>query len=160
MIPLPLAHFFTRSLYAVLKESCPRRGRYPERTVSLSHTAQRDLQLWSTMLAGDGRLIAGGELSWCLHIEAAEVGYGGTLGRNMSAGSAAEVSVHGICSRFLLLKSITIRELMALRLSLQDELVHSRISEDDSLLLLPVDNMAFFNIVSNMVSSNSELMME
>lgn len=160
LVPLPLARFFTRSLYDALKKDAPRRGRYPERTVKLSHVALRDLRSWSTMLAGDGRLIYGGKPSWCLHTDAADVGYGGTLGRDMTAGSEGEISVQGIWSPFLRLKSITLRELVAVRLTLENTLVQSHVSKDDSLLLLHVDNMSVFYIISNMVSANKELMAE
>lgn len=160
LVPLPLARFFTRSLYDALKKSAPRRGRYPQQTVKISHAAVRDLQSWSTMLSGDGRLIAGGEPSWCLHTDAADVGYGGTLGRDMEAGSAGELSVQGIWSPFLRLKSITRRELTAVRFSLEDALVQAKITGDNSILLLHVDNMAVCHIISNMVSASQELMKE
>jgi len=83
-----------------------------------------------------------------------------TIGRDISAGSPEEVSVHGIWSPFLRLKSITYRDLVAVRLSLEDALVQSRISGDNSLLLLHVDNMTVFHIVSSTVPSKPELMTE
>ena len=160
LVPLPLARFFTRSLYDSLKKEAPRRGLYPERTVKLSHAGLRDLQSWSTMLAGDGRLIGGGEPSWCLHTDAADLGYGATLGHDMRPGSQGEITVQGIWSPFLRLKSITLRELTAVRLALEDALVQAQVSGDKSMILLHVDNMAVFHIIRNMVSAKPELMQE
>ena len=120
----------------------------------------RDLQSWATMLAGDGRLIGGGTPSWCLHTDAADVGYGATLGRDMEAWSPGELEVQGIWLPFLRLKSITLRELVAVRMALEDSLVQARLQGDRSMLLLHVDNMAVFHIISNMVSAKPELMEE
>ena len=153
-IPFPLARFFTRSLYDTVKADAPRRGRVPELCVKLSHATLRELQSWSTMLAGDGRLIGGGKLAWCLRTDAADVGFGATLGRNVTAGYAGEIKVQGMWSPFLRLKSITLRVLIAVRFALEDALVQATASGDNSLLLIHIDNMAVFHIISNMVSSN------
>lgn len=101
IVPFPLSRFFTRSLYIALKNYAPPRGRYQKRAVRLSHTALWDLQSWVTILAGDGRLTDAGRPSWWLHTDAADIGYGGTLGRNRAPGFAEEVSVQGIWSPFL-----------------------------------------------------------
>lgn len=160
LVPLPLARFFTRSLYDALKDGAPRRDRHPERTVKLSHAGLRNLQSWAKMLAGDGRLIGGGKPSWCLHTDAADVGYGATLGQDMRAGSQGEVEVQGIWSPFLRLRSITLRELVAVRMALEDSVVQSRLTGDHSIVLLHVDNMAVVHIISNIVSAKTELMVE
>ena len=160
LIPFLLARFFTRSLYDAVKADAPRRGRVPKLCVRLSHAALRDSQSWSTMLAGEGRLIGGGKPAWFLRTDAADVRFGATLGRNMTAGSAGDITVQGIWSPFLRLKSITLRELIALMFALEDALVQATVSGDTSLLLIHIDNMAVFHIISNMVSSNQELMTE
>ena len=129
LVPLPLAQFVTQSLYDFLKKEATRRGRYPERTVKLSHAGLRDLQSWSTMLAGDGLLIVGGEPSWCLHTDAADLGYGATIRHDMRPGSPGEITVQVIWSPFLRLNSITLHELTAVRLALKDALVQAQVQE-------------------------------
>lgn len=160
LVPLPLARFFTRGIYDDLKHTNARRGQYPEQKIRLSNAGRRDLQAWRTMLAGDGRLICGGEESWNLHTDAADVGFGGTLGRDMRPGSPGVVEVQSIWSPFLRLKSITHRELVAVRRSLENAFIRAQLHGYHGSLLLHVDNMAVFYIVNNMVSSNPALMSE
>lgn len=160
LVPIPLARFFTRGLYDDLKCTQVRRGRYPNQSIRLSNAGRRDLEAWSTMLAGDGRLICAGEPSWNLHTDAADVGYGGTLGTDLEPGSPGDVHVQAVWSPFLRLKSITMRELVAVRKTLQHDLIQARLSGRKDTVLLHVDNMAVFYIVNNMVSSSPVLMSE
>lgn len=160
LVPIPLARFFTRGIYDDLKKSQPRRGRYPEQNVRLSNAGIRDLKAWRDMLQGDGRLIYGGAEAWNLHTDAADVGYGGTLGTDLRPGTPGEIEVQAVWSPFLRLKSITHRELVAVRLSLESDLVQARLQEYHGTIRLQVDNMAVFYIVNNMVSANPALMSE
>lgn len=160
LIPLPLACFFTRSLYDAIKTTTSHQGRYPERTVRLHHAALRDLQSWATILSGDGRIIGGGQPSWCFHTDAANVGYGGTFGQNMNTTSTGKLSVQGTWLPFLRLKWITYRELVAVQKTLECDLIQARHLNDDSIVMLHVDNIGVFHILSNIVSANPALVSE
>lgn len=109
---------------------------------------------------GDGRLIYGNSTpSWNLRTDASDVGYGATLGRNLLAGSPGEQQVQAIWSPFLRLKSITARELTAVRRSLQDLRPALSLSEARTVLL-HTDNQAVAYILGNMVSASPDLMVE
>lgn len=133
LLPIPLARFFTRGLYDDLRNTRRRLGRYREQNIRLVNAGPRHLQAWKTMLVTDGRLIYGGKESWSLHTDAADVGFGGTLGTDMTAGAPGEIGVQATWSSFLRLRSITHRDLVAVRIRLH------------------VDNMAFYYIVNNMI---------
>lgn len=60
----------------------------------------------------------------------------------------------------LLLKLITLREVVAVCMALQDAMVQYHTQTKKNILLLHLDNMAVFHIVSNMVSAFPELVSE
>lgn len=107
-----------------------------------------------------GRASNGGEESWNLHTDAEDVVYGATLGTDMCAGAAGESEVQQIWSPLQRLTSITHCEIVAVLLSLEQELISARLEGYHGRLLLHIDNMAAFYILNNMVSSSPSLMVE
>ena len=158
LLPVPLARFYTRSLYNCLK------GEVIQGCVRLDRTALWDLKTWRMLTAGDGRLMYAGQASWCMHTDAADMGYGATLGTDLTAGSPGELEAQEIWSPFRRLQSITCRELVAVRLALEQQGFQQRLLDRNphtrQTVLVHIDNMAVVRILENMVSASPELMIE
>lgn len=159
LTPLPLARFYSRSLYDCLKGTM-RGGK-----VRLSRAALLDLKTWRTLSAGDGRLMySRRDYSWTVHTDAADVGWGATIGTNTMAGSPGQLEVQRLWSPFTRLASINLRELQAIRLTLEQKAVrlvlHAPTRQETMNILLHVDNMGIVQIVNNMVTASPKLMKE
>lgn len=172
LVPIPLARFYCRSLYDDVSKTTrnakahkAQDSRWKKKT-RLSPESLQDLKTWSTLTAGDGRLMYESEAGWCLHTDAADVGYGATLGTDLMAGSRGPLEAQAIWSPFRRLQSITVRELVAVRKALetshfQAQLQSGRPDKSTCLkILVHIDNLAVVRILTNMVSASSELMME
>jgi hypothetical protein len=95
-----------------------------------------------------------------MHSDAADVGYGGTLGFNQEAGSPGLWAGRGMWEARDRAESITLRELRAVRLLLQRHFADYVRREETRKLLLHEDNQAVVYILNAMVSSSTRMMQE
>lgn len=169
LVPVPLARFYCRSLYDDLSSTVSSqgpRGRRRSGKTRLSQVSLQDLKTWATLTAGDGRLLYAEEASWCLHTDAADVGFGATLGRDMTPGSPGLHEAQALWSPFRRLQSITTRELVAVRKALETKAFTAQLQSPlptrtcQLQLLIHIDNLAVVRILSNMVSASPVLMQE
>lgn len=96
----------------------------------------------------------------CMHADAADLGYGGTLGLNMDAGSPGLWEGQGFWTAEDRASSITVRELRAVRL-----LLHRHFSDFVSDLrirriLVREDNQAVVAVLNAMVAASPAMMSE
>ena len=116
MLAVPLARFYTRSLYDCLTYA--RRERDGKRArVRLSKAARRDLMFWRK-LGPEGRCMREPDAEVCTHSDAADLGWGGTVSRDMRPGENG-VPMQGIWTVGERAMTIAWRELRALRLVLE-----------------------------------------
>ena len=89
-----------------------------EGLVRLSHKSMRDVRFWRTLTRGTGRDLRPSPPDLTMHSDAANFGYGGTLGKDTKAGSPGLWVGQGFWTAEERSKSITLRELRAVRLLL------------------------------------------
>jgi hypothetical protein len=87
--------------------------------VRLSGQSVRDLAYWRSLTRGEGRDLHPPPAHLTMHSDAADVGYGGTLGLESEAGSPGLWEGHGLWATAERAEPITLRELRAVRLLLQ-----------------------------------------
>lgn len=113
------------------------------------------------MVAGSGRLIYEPSFVFAVHTDAADVGFGGTTGRNLQAGSEGELEVQNIWPPFSRPGRINLRELKAVRLTLESEPVQPILKAPGEkkieTLLLHVENLPIVHMLNNMVSASPAL---
>ena len=115
-LAVPLARFYSRSLYKCLWQRRPElrdRGRV---RVRLSKAGRHDLKFWRS-LGPEGRCMQRADTVFCVHSDAADIGWGGTVGRDTAPGSAGR-EMQGLWTAEERSKTIAWRELKALRLVL------------------------------------------
>ncbi|PXF49274.1 hypothetical protein BWQ96_00848 [Gracilariopsis chorda] len=95
-----------------------------------------------------------------MHSDAADVSYGGTLGTNMAHGSPGSWVAQGLWSAADCAKSITLRELRAVRLLLARSFAAYVSDRRIRRLLLHEDNQAGVYILNSMVSASPAMMAE
>ena len=95
-----------------------------------------------------------------MHSDASRVGYGGTLGFKLGAGSPGEWSSQGFWTSDDHRSSITLLELRAVRLLLGRAFAHYVRQVKTRRLLLHEDNQAVVAIVNAMVSASKPMMSE
>lgn len=187
-LAVPLARFYTRSLYfdmtlvekqerrardwlfpgddaAAHLESLargPRQGRAQSGTarVRLSRQALRDLRHWRVLSRGEGRELQPSRPAIVMHSDAADVGYGGTLGFDEVAGSPGLWEGQGIWAPTDRAESITLRELRAVRLLLSRHFAAYVTRPGVQKLLLHEDNQAVVYVLNAMVSASPAMMVE
>ena len=171
-LAVPLARFYTRSLYTALTHSRRERGRSQDRTrerVRLNSTCAKDLRYWRR-LGPEGRCMREMAPDACVHSDAADLGWGGTFGQDLRPGSMGE-PVQGWWNVVEKNTTIAFRELRALRLVLQgfcgserrDKQPHPAPFAEPRRhrrVLCWVDNAAVVYIVRAMVTASTELMPE
>ena len=171
-LAVPLARFHTRSLYDVLAQSRYERDLGRAR-VRLNRTARKDLNFWRH-LGPEGRCMRERTPDACTHSDAADIGWGGTFGRNMIPGSDGK-GVQGLWNVEETNKTIAYRELRALRLVLE-QFCHTDCAASTGAgparqalgkaqgapqrILCWVDNAAVVYIVRAMVTASKEIMPE
>jgi hypothetical protein len=128
--------------------------------VRLSRKSLRDLAYWRTLVRGEGRDLWRVEPDLVMHSDAADVGYGGTLGFNKEAGYPGLWAGRGMWEARDRVESITLRELRAVRLLLQRHFADYVRREETRKLLLHEDNQAVVYILKAMVSSSTRMMQE
>lgn len=172
-LALPLARFYTRSLYFDM--SCAEReerGQSPQRAssartpvdprlkVRLSRQSIRDLRYWRSLRRGEGRYLHRPEPHATLHSDAADVGYGGTLGFDQAAGSPGLWEGRGFWTAEDRVESITLLELRAVRLLLQRDFADYVSQPKVRRVLLHEDNQAVVYVLNAMVSASRPMMAE
>jgi hypothetical protein len=128
--------------------------------VRLSRQSLRDLSYWRTLTRGEGRDLWRVEPDAVMHSDAADVGYGGTLGFDRTAGSQGLWAGRGMWEARDRAESITLRELRAVRLLLQRHFADYVRSPSTRKILLHEDNQAVVYILNAMVSSSTRMMQE
>ena len=163
-LAVPLARFYSRSLYKCLWQRSPElRGKGRTR-VRLTKAGRRDLKFWRG-LGPEGRCMQTADTILCVHSDAADVGWGGTIGKDMAPGSAGS-EMQGLWNAEERAKTIAWRELKALRLVLQSlpatqaVLASTRGPSERTGVRCWVDNRAVVHIVRAMVTASDELMPE
>jgi hypothetical protein len=193
-LAMPYARFYTRSLYwdlanaqqptgskAKLFEGCVASGEGPrkERTLpraarggdrcKLSHQGIRDIQSWRALTSTEreGRPLRPAAPELMMHTDAADLGYGGTLGKCGAAGQCGEWEAQGVWGWHERAESISYRELKAIRLLLtRAENSGSRsfgarlLDAGIRNLQLQCDNMAAVHVTNAMVSASRPMMRE
>jgi hypothetical protein len=152
-LAMPLARFYTRSLYDSLK-SAKKRSR-------LTHQGIKDLQHWKNLLKDPShRLMQTPRPTMAMHSDAStEVGQGGTLGSNLQAGSQGQWEARGLWDPIYRTKHITHLELKAVTDNLHAFTKQLQNQEVRNLLLWE-DNQAVVHILNSMVSKSPALMTE
>lgn len=199
-LALPLARFYTRSLYwdasiagrraaardgatepakserAARSEATSARGgarsmgrmaRSGKRVVPpefdkvrLSRQSIRDLRYWRSLARGEGRDLIRLEADRTMHSDAADVGYGGTLGLDTGAGQPGLWEGRGLWEARDRMEGITLRELKAVRLLLQRHFAEYVQDPSVQRLLLHEDNQAVVYVLNSMVSASRPMMAE
>jgi hypothetical protein len=95
-----------------------------------------------------------------MHSDAADVGYGGTLGLESEAGSPGLCEGHGLWATAERAEPITLLEMKAVRLLLQKHFASSLARAETMRILLHEDNHAVKHILNAMVSASRQMMAE
>lgn len=156
-LAVPLARFYSRSLYRCLCSGRRERGGQRAR-VRLSKAGRADLKFWRH-LGPEGRCMQREPAELCIHSDAADIGWGGTVGRELAAGSPGR-EIQGLWSAPERDKTIAWRELKALRLVLASLPAVETSSRRRRGVRCWVDNQAVVFIVRHMVTASDELMPE
>lgn len=175
-LALPLARFYTRSLYFDMAGArMEERGQSPQRgpsvarisraedspsRVRLSRQSLRDLRFWRQLTRGEGRELRPCPPDLALHSDAADVGWGGTLGPDLRAGSRGLWEAQGFWSAADRVESITLRELRAVRLLLHQSFSAFVSSPQTQRLLVHEDNQSVVYVLNAMVSASKAMMAE
>lgn len=161
-LAMPLARFYSREFFNAVEDySCARQmpaARGGERT-RISNRALKDLRQWRR-LGQQGRKFREEEPEAALHTDAAELGYGGTLGRRLEAGADGAIDESGTWTAEERRESITLRELKAVTRVLGGGLGVAVQRWNVKRLKLWVDNLGVKFIVQKMCSSSPEIMRE
>ena len=137
------------------------RVRDPQRIkVRLCRQSPRDIRYWRSLSRGEGRDLIRLEPHVAMHSDAADVGYGGTLGLDVGQGLPGLWEGRSFWSADDRAHSITLRELKAVR-----QLLHRHFASYISdprvrRLLLHEDNQAVVYILNAMVSASRDMMVE
>ena len=119
-LAVPLARFYSRSLYNCLTYA--KREREGDRArVRLSKMGRKDLGFWRK-LGPEGRCMLEVTTDLCTHSDAADLGWGGTVSRDLSPGVDGK-QLQGLWDSKEREKTIAWRELRALRLTLESPLI-------------------------------------
>jgi hypothetical protein len=128
--------------------------------VRLSRKSLRDLNYWRSLTRGEGRDLHPPPADLTVHSDAADVGYGGTLGSCSVAGSPGLWEGRGIWDAKEMSEHIILRELKAVRLLLQRHLASFVAEAETTRLLVHEDNQAVVKILNAMVSASRPMMAE
>lgn len=128
--------------------------------VRLSRQSIRDLRYWRSLTRGEGRDLIRVEPDRTMHSDAADVGYGGTLGLETQAGAPGLWEGRGLWEAKDRMESITLRELKSVRLLLQRHFAEYVKDPSVRRLLLHEDNRAVVYILNSMVSASRPMMAE
>lgn len=177
-LAFPLSRFYTRSLFFDMSARGSRDARFARwrlapgevrargsrgqegNYVRLSHQSLRDLRFWRCLTRGEGRELQPASASLTMHADAANVGYGGTLGYDAHPGSRGLWEAQGFWSAEERQQSITLRELRAVRLLLQKSFASYVSDPKVKKILLHEDNSAVVHILNSMVSASPSMMSE
>lgn len=128
--------------------------------VRLSRQSLRDLCHWRSLTRGDGRQLQPAAPTMALHTDAADLGYGGTLGIGMTPGAPGLWEAQDIWSAADRAQSITLRELRSVRLLLSRYFAAFVSDPRTRHILLHQDNQAVVHVVNAMVSASKPMMAE
>jgi hypothetical protein len=115
---------------------------------------------WRSLTRGEGRDLHPPPADLTMHSDAADVGYGGTLGMCSESGSNGLWKGRRLWSTEERAEPITLRELKAVRLLLQKNFAHFVAKAETKRVLLHENNQAVVNILNDMVSSSRPMMAE
>lgn len=130
------------------------------RRVRLCRQSLKDLRHWRSLARGEGRELQPSAAALTMHSDAADVGYGGTLGMDERAGSQGLWEGQGFWTQADRAESITLRELRAVRLLLHRHFAEYVSRPDVTKILLHEDNQAVVFILNAMVSASAPMMTE
>lgn len=128
--------------------------------VRLSRQSLRDLSYWRSLDRGEGRDLHRLELYIRIHSDAADVGYGGTLGKLQEAGTPSLWEGRGFWVAQDRVESITSRALRPFRMLLQRHFAYHVSHPHIRLLLLHEDNYAMLYVLNAIISSSKPLIAE
>lgn len=160
-LAMPWARFYTRALYWDL--SAHVKSVKGKLLCRLSHQSIRDLRFWRQLADApqEGRLMLPAEPEAALHTDAADMGFGGTLNlHDLSAGAPGMWSDQGCWNWRARSRSIQLRELKAIRMTLTRRLGERLERSEIGNVKLWCDNQAVVHIVNSLVSASTELMHE
>lgn len=126
----------------------------------LCRQSLRDLRYWRSLARGEGRDLVRLPPDVTMHSDAADVGYGGTLGFDETAGSSGLWEGRGFWTMEDRAQSITLRELRAVRLLLHRHFCDFVSDPHIRRILLHEDNQAVVYILNAMVSASRPMMAE
>lgn len=122
--------------------------------------SMRDLSFWRSLSRGEGRDLIRLPPNVTMHSDAADVGYGGTLGFDEEQGSRGLWEGKGFWTTEERGQSITLRELRAVRLLLHRHFCDYVSAPGVRKILLHEDNQAVVFVLNAMVSSSKPMMAE
>jgi hypothetical protein len=163
-LAMPLDRFYTRAIYWDLsgskKATC--RASIENKRCRLSHQTLRDLRFWTrvTSKEREGRPIGPTLPEMSLCTDAADLGFGGTLGPKGRTGERGLWESQGVWGWEDRATHITYRELKAVRLLLMGNLGQRVKDAGATKLLLHCDNAAVVHITNAMVSASRPMMRE
>lgn len=120
----------------------------------------RDLQYWFSLTRGEGRYIQPPGANLNLHSHAADVGFGGKLGPDLTMGSCVLWSYRGLCTMEERMQGITLRELRAVWLLLIRSFSKYVSNPSVRRLLLHCDNQPVVYLLNSMVYASIPMMSE
>jgi hypothetical protein len=115
---------------------------------------------WCSLTRGEGRDLHPPPADLTMHSDAADVGYGGTLGICSEAGSQGLWTVRRLWATVERAEQITLRELKAVRDLLQKHFASFMAKAETKRILLHEDNQAVLHILNDMVSSSRPMIAE
>ena len=157
ILAYPLAQFHSRALHwdlhRVLVRARPGK-------VRLTRAGLRDLNHWRSLEAGEGRDIQERKCQVGFHSDASDLGFGGTWGRRLEAGTPGTYQGQALwCAQERSL-NISLRELRAVRLLLLGPFASLARSRSIRRVLLWEDNSGVVSVINRMVSRSPAMMSE
>jgi hypothetical protein len=166
-LAMPFARFYTRSLcddmrsYKLKTQSNHAAARNGER-MRICHQCVRDLKTWRKLTASEklGQSMHPQAPDGIMHTDAADVGYGGTLGITGNPGDAGLWESQGVWGWKDRAQCISECELRAVPLLLQGRLGQKTRQAGMTMIRLYVDNTGVVAVTNAFVSSSPEIMRE
>lgn len=159
-LAMPWERFYIRALYWEI--SVTRLRDKPGRCRQ-SHQSIRDLQSWRRLTKEelDGSPMVSPEINATVHSDAADLGYRRTLNSSENRpGISGQLASQGVWNWKDRAKTITYRELRAVRVLLSEPLGKEVVRKEYRNLLPFIDNQAVVHITNSLVSTSRPMMRE
>lgn len=162
ILAMPFARFYTTSVYWDMGRRSQSRRNCERCRTRLTYQSIRDLRFSRVLTCAekDGQEIRPPGPSNTLHTDAADIGFGGTLGPDTGPGAPGLWEAQGVCGWRDRAQGISLRELMAIRLLLTRSLGRRLKEQGLNRVLFRCDNLAVVHITNAMVTASRGRMRE